>query len=53
MMVKSYGGMTETLNFLSEIEQLQLQALSKWWYKTGVGRVQTVICLDKVFFFVD
>ena len=37
--VKSYGGMTETLQFFDPIERLKMQALSIWWYNIGVARV--------------
>lgn len=51
---KSYGAMTETLHFLSPLEQLRLQALSKWMYRAGVGRVQTRCQLPpKIFYFVN
>ena len=45
--------MTIILGYLPRIEQLQLQGLDKWWYSTGVGRVQVHLILEKMFFFVD
>ena len=50
-LVGSYGGMTETFNFLFPIEQLQMQGLNKWWYDKGVKRVQISFKLPDVYFF--
>ena len=44
--------MTETMHYLTELEQLKLQALSKWLYTAGVSRVQTLIKMrPKLFYF--
>ena len=51
--VRSYGAMTETMQFLPPFERLSLQGLSKWMYEIGVGRVQTRITFKKMFFFND
>lgn len=54
MIVKSYGGMTEILEFLDSIEQLKMQGLSVWMYTIGVGRVQTKYERgNKVYYFAD
>lgn len=52
-LTKSYGGMTVTLQFLLPLSQLRLQALSKYFYETGVGRVQTRFVHHKVIYFTD
>lgn len=50
-MYTSFGAMRETMEFLNEIEQVVLQALNKWWYVIGVGRVQTRTRQTSVFYF--
>ena len=50
---QNYGAMTMVMGYLPPIEQLKLHGLNKWWYRTGVGRVQMSIELKKFFFFVD
>ena len=37
--LKSYGGMTVIMSFLQAFEQLQMQAINVWFYRTGVARV--------------
>lgn len=39
--IGSYGCMTTVLSFFTLLDSLKLQVLSKWWYKVGVGRIQT------------
>ena len=50
-LMKSYGGMIVTLNFLEPIEQLQMQAINRWWFDKGVGRVQVRIKLPQTCYF--
>ena len=40
-LVTSYGGMTEVMSFMTQLEQLKFQQLNKWWYTLGVSRIQT------------
>ena len=37
---QNYGAMTMVMGYLPRLQQLQMQGLDKWWYVTGVGRVQ-------------
>ena len=37
-LTKSYGARSVIFSFLSQIEQTELQLLSKWWYNLGVGQ---------------
>lgn len=45
--------MSTVMGCLPKLEQLKLQVLDKWWYATGVGRVQQGFELLKMFFFAD
>ena len=45
--------MTLIMGYLPRIEQLRLQRLDRWWYVTGVGRVQVSLAKAKMFYFVD
>ena len=45
--------MNMILRYLPQIEQIQLQGLSMWWYITGVARTQVHYELPKMFFFSD
>ena len=38
--VQSYGAMTQLFSQFEEVEVLQFQALSRWFYNDGVGRIQ-------------
>lgn len=40
---RSYGAMSTVMGYLPQIEQLNMQSLDKWWYDTGVGRVQVYL----------
>ena len=52
--IKSFGAMTVTLEFLEPIEQLKMQVLSTYWYNIAVSRVQTRCKLEKrVFYFYE
>ena len=37
---QNYGAMIMVMGYLPWLEQLTMQGLDKWWYATGVGRVQ-------------
>ena len=37
---QNYGAMTIIMGYMPRLEQLNMQGLDKWWYVTGVGRVQ-------------
>ena len=50
---QNYGAMNIILRYLPQIEQIQLQGLSMWWYITGVARTQVHFELSKMFFFFD
>ena len=39
------------MGYLPRLEQLKMQGLDKWWYVTGVGRVQVSLDLQKMFYF--
>ena len=40
-MVKSLGATMTLFSMLEELEQIKIQACSRWMYDVGVGRVQT------------
>ena len=52
----SFGAMTTVFSYFRQIETTELQRLSKWFYKTGISRVQmrvmlhTLSCFDQVYF---
>ena len=39
--LQSYGAFCEIFKHLSPMEILKLQALNRWMYEKGVGRIQT------------
>ena len=39
------------MGYLPRLEQLKMQGLDKWWYVTGVGRVQVRLDLQKMVYF--
>ena len=43
--------MTMVMGYLPWLEQLKMQGLDKWWYVTGVGRVQVRLELQKMVYF--
>lgn len=43
MITRSYGAMTVILSYLRQAEVTQWQALDRYWYSKGVGRIQTRI----------
>ena len=45
--------MTVIMGYLTQIEQLRLQGLDKWQYRTGVGRVQVNLETGKMYFVDD
>ena len=50
---QNYGAMTMIMGFLPRFEQLKLQSLDKWWYMTGVARVQCRFMSPEMFFLTD
>ena len=43
--VTSFGAMMSIFSFIKEKEKVKWQQLSKWWYVTGVSRIQTRLYL--------
>ena len=43
--------MRVTMSYLGSLEQLWMQHISKWYYATGAGRVQTSISLVRPAYF--
>ena len=44
--------MTMVMEYLPWLEQLKMQGLDKWWYVTGVGRVQMSLEKPKMLYFI-
>ena len=49
----SYGAMTITLSYLTQLEQVNLQGLNRWWYSVGVQRIQARISLRIPVYFLQ
>lgn len=43
LMAGSYGAMTTLFSFFEQAWQVKMQQLSRWWYRSGVARIQTKI----------
>ena len=44
----SFGGMLTILSYLPEMQQTFIQQISKYWYKTGVSRIQVRFSLLRI-----
>ena len=47
----SLAAMTVTTSYLTQFEQIELQALNKWWYERAAERIQRKVFLEKTFCF--
>ena len=43
----SIGAIHIILSYLEDIQVLKLQFLDKWWYQTGVSRIQVSLAMTK------
>ena len=47
----SLAAMTVTTSYLTQLEQIEFQALNKWWYGRAAERIQRKVFLENTFYF--